>query len=370
MITWAGFGTIILLGSSLLLFWRHRMPLAVTIVLLGIPLLFPSSPFPGLIALTALIAARRGRHVWILIGVAYVATLLSVIWDIACGPAGLLGQLLTDADGWDQFRSVIGWLIPLIAAVLMVPTLSVGFVRRTTAELSDVRHQSDATARNVAVLHTEVSRERERQEVAREIHDTLASRLSALSLHAGALELTVPQENPEAAAAAKVVRESAQNSLDDLRHVIEVLRNPELGAVRGGGTTLADIGTLIEEAHAQNDRVRSTLFVTDPLTCDPEVAHACFRIVQEGLSNARRHAPGGDVLVEVRGGSGTGLSLKIVNPLLTHGQASSEGGGHGIVGMRERAQLVGGSLSAERALDGTFTVTAWLPWVPAPRTEG
>jgi signal transduction histidine kinase len=94
------------------------------------------------------------------------------------------------------------------------------------------------------------------------------------------------------------------------------------------------------------------------------VAHASYRIVQESLSNARRHAPGAAIRVEVRGGPNAGVTIATTNWVTPGTVPTSVGGGHGLAGMSERAALLGGSFQAGVTPDGAFAVTAWLPWSP------
>jgi signal transduction histidine kinase len=185
--------------------------------------------------------------------------------------------------------------------------------------------------------------------------------LSAVSLNAGALELTVGPDNAQAAAAARAVRESAQTSLDDLRHVVRVLRNPS-AETTGESTGLNDLGGLIDVSLRDGSDVRAQVVITDPGTCDQEVAHACYRILQESISNARRHAPGATLYAEVRGGPETGLTIRTVNWLATTSSGTKPSQGHGLIGMSERAALVGGTFQAGVTPEGSFTVVAWLPW--------
>jgi signal transduction histidine kinase len=353
-----------LLGLALAVFlvWRKRFPYLVAAIAAVLPIILPTTNLPAAIAIGVLLQGRRGPWVWVILGATYLATILTVVRDV--GATTSFFALFTgsrDADGAALQPHLI-WFAPLVAAVVLVPFIAVGIVRRTRAERDDARDHSLATEQSAVALHGEVERDRERREVAREIHDTLASRLSALSLHAGALELSVDSSDATSHAA-RVVRESAQSSLDDLRHVIEVLRSPHTHTVERGNTGLGDIADLVEDAHALHDRVRSQIVISDPAGCDPSVAHAAYRIVQESLSNARRHAPGSDVLLDLRGGPGIGVTVHVSNPLPTAPPSATTGGGHGTVGMAERAQLLGGSFSAGPTADGQFAVVAWLPWV-------
>ncbi|UCR88152.1 sensor histidine kinase [Mycetocola spongiae] len=361
-------GLLPMLGVCVMLFWRRQIPLALTLTAAGVAAGFPSTPLPALIGLGLVVATRRGGQVWLAAAAAALAVTVTTIWDTAAGDQGWIGLFSGAQPSVAEVQAHLPWLIPLLILLQLAPFIGVGLIRRARRERDSARSLSLATAERATALSGEVSRQQERQEVAREIHDTLASRLSSLSLHAGALELSATESDRGIADAARVVRESAQNSLDDLRHVVEVLRNPVTGFPIGAGRTgLADITALLDEAGASTG-LRSSIVLSDPQGCDPAVAHACFRLIQEALSNARRHAPGAAIRLSLQGGPGTGLSLRVVNDLVHGSVPSSVGGGHGLLGMRERAALVGGTFSAQPTLDDTFTLTAWLPWVAAPTT--
>lgn len=355
----ATLGVFPMLAASVLLLWRHRLPVFVSGFATALTLIIPTTPLPALIALAAVTAARRGRVRWVLIGATYAATMVSFFWDVA-SRTSYLSMFVGGSEAGTPARQTLFWAVPVVAALAVVPFAAFGFSRQLRAERDAAQEGNVTAARNIAALHQEVSIERERQGIARELHDTLAARLSSVSLHAGALELQVGDSNEKASAAARAVRESAQHSLDDLRNVVRVLRNPEL---RMGATSgLLDIGTLVDAATAEGTDIRAQLFVGDPASCDPEVAHACYRIVQEAISNVRRHAPGASLSIDLRGGPETGLTLRTVNWLMPDATPSSTGGGNGLVGMRERVALVGGAFEAGPTPEGAFAVVAWLPW--------
>lgn len=356
----ATIGAFLMIGVSVLLIWRHRYPEIVTVVATGLTLLIPTTPLPALIALAAFAAVRRGWHLWAMTAAVYVATAVACIWDISSHTSFTADLVGAPAAGTPA-RTTLYWSVPLLAAFLVAPFAAYGISRRVRRERDSAQRDNLAASRNIAVLHQEVTLERERQEIAREIHDTLAARLSAVSLHAGALELTVGGDNAQAAAAARAVRESAQTSLDDLRHVVRVLRNPAAEA-KGEGTGLNDLSALIDTSLRDGTDVRAQILVTDPGSCDAEVAHACYRIVQESISNSRRHAPGATLYAEVRGGPETGLTIRTVNWLATDSAGPKPSQGHGLVGMSERAALVGGTFQAGATPEGSFAIVAWLPW--------
>ncbi|GAA3865416.1 hypothetical protein GCM10022381_06430 [Leifsonia kafniensis] len=352
-------GILSMLAVSVLLIWRHRFSTLVYVLATGLTMIVPTTPLPALLALAALTAVRRGRMRWALVAASSAATVVACFWDLTAYSSFLAVFVGAPAEGTPA-RLALFWVVPFLAALLVAPFAAFGFSRQLRVERDSARWGNTTAARNIAALHQEVSMERERQEIAREIHDTLAARLSSVSLHAGALELQVGDSDARATAAAQAVRESAQHSLDDLRNLVRVLRNPALNS--GTTTGLVDIGALVDAALREGTDVRAQMFVGDPSSCDHEVAHACYRIVQEAISNVRRHAPGASLFVDLRGGPETGLTLRTVNWLVPDARPTSTGGGNGIPGMSERAALMGGSFEAGETAEGTFAVVVWLPW--------
>ncbi|MGO4105633.1 histidine kinase [Leifsonia sp. YAF41] len=352
-------GILPMLAVSVFLIWRHQFPALFYVVATALTFILPTTPLPALLALAALAAVRRGRMRWAMVGATYAATVVSLSWDVAAH-VSFLAIFAGSPDQGTPARVALLWVVPILAALAVAPFAAFGFSRQLKAERDIARLGNASAARNIAALHHEVSMERERQEIARELHDTLAARLSSVSLHAGALELQVGESDARVTAAARAVRESAQHSLDDLRSVVRVIRNPELNAVAKTG--LVDIGALVDAAVREGTDIRTQMFVGDPSSCDPDVAHACYRIVQEAISNVRRHAPGVALSVDLRGGPETGVTIRAVNWLVPGAHPTSTGGGNGVRGMGERATLVGGSFEAGVTLEETYAVVAWLPW--------
>ena len=216
-------------------------------------------------------------------------------------------------------------------------------------------------------LRVAEARQGERNRIAREMHDVLAHRLSLLSLHAGALELRPDAAPEEVARAAGVVRDSAYQALEDLREVIGVLRT---GVDRSDETperpqpTLADLPDLVDQSRRAGMRVRLD-WQTDALSAVPAgVGRSAYRIVQEGLTNARKHAPDAEVAVTVRATPGDGVTVEIRNPcpMGTGGGTAIPGAGIGLIGLTERAALAGGRLEHGPTPAGEFRLWAWLPW--------
>jgi signal transduction histidine kinase len=221
-----------------------------------------------------------------------------------------------------------------------------------------IHHQRQlvARARTEAQLRSEQAQMEAREAVAREMHDVLGHRLSLLSVHAGALEYRPDAPPEDIARAARVIRESAHQALQDLREVIGVLRAP-VGELPQ--PTVADIPELVAESRRAGMDVE---LHQDVAGAPPDTAgRTAYRVVQEALTNARKHAPGAPVTVTVGGSAGPGLTVVVENgppdrprPAGTPGQ--------GLTGLAERVGLAGGRLEHGTTDVAGWRVAAWLPW--------
>ncbi|MEE1928853.1 histidine kinase [Streptomyces sp. TRM 70351] len=215
-----------------------------------------------------------------------------------------------------------------------------------------------------AARAAEEARRQVREEMAREMHDVLAHRLSLLSVHAGALQFNPGAPAADIRRAAEVIRDSSHQALQDLREVISVLRAPTAGPDGAGGQpqpTLADVGRLVVESREAGMRVAYHQEAGDADTLPAATGRTAYRIVQEGLTNARKHAPDTGVTVTVSGQPGEGLTVVVANPLPGGPGTAIPGAGQGLIGLGERAGLAGGRLE-HGPRDGAFVLCAWLPW--------
>jgi signal transduction histidine kinase len=214
-------------------------------------------------------------------------------------------------------------------------------------------------------LRLEQARSAERTRIAREMHDVLAHRISLLSLHAGALEFRPDAPPDEVARAAAVIRASAHQALDDLRAVIGVLRDgPDGDAPQPPQPTLAALPGLLEESRAAGMLLHAEIRLADLAAVPDAIGRHALRIVQEALTNARKHATSAAVDLLVEGAPGEGLTIEVRNPapVLAGGEPEIPGTGTGLVGLAERATLSGGSLVHGLDEVGDFRLRAWLPW--------
>ena len=205
------------------------------------------------------------------------------------------------------------------------------------------------------------------------MHDVLAHRLSLLSLHAGALQLRSETAAPEEITrAAEVIRDSAYQALEDLREIIGMLRADRVRPDRSDQAperpqpTLDDLPDLVDQSRRAGMRVALDCQVDQPAAAPTAVGRSAYRIVQEGLTNARKHAGDAEVSVAVRGAAGDGLTVEIRNPCPVSANAAPApaipGGGSGLIGLTERASLAGGWLEHGPTAAGDFRLWAWLPW--------
>ncbi|KQX65676.1 sensor histidine kinase [Angustibacter sp. Root456] len=264
--------------------------------------------------------------------------------------------------GWRPMPGLsFGWWVVLVVVGSATLAGWGSYTRARRMLLESLRDKARRAEEQQAARVAEARRS-ERTLIAREMHDVLAHRLSLLATYAGALEYR-PDAAPERlAAAAGVVRAGVHQALDELRDVITVLRDDD----DPGGTaslapqpSLLDLPRLVDETRSAGTDVTLTVAV-DPADVPDTLGRTAYRVVQEGLTNARRHAPGAPVDVRVSGARGGELAVQVRNAL-SPAPEPAHGSGTGLVGLAERVALLGGR-TEHGAVDGAFVVTAWLPW--------
>jgi signal transduction histidine kinase len=201
----------------------------------------------------------------------------------------------------------------------------------------------------------------ERQRIARELHDVVAHHMSVIAIQAEAAPYKTADPPAELVASFADIRASALSGLGELRRVLGVLRSETAGTTPTPG--LDDLDGLLESA--RNGGVTVTCEISGTPRPLEGVDLSAYRIVQEALSNAMRHAPGASVQVRLHYGEAA-LVIEVRNSGAqavrnNHGAALPRGSGHGIIGMRERATMLGGHLSAGRTIHDEWLVTAALP---------
>lgn len=324
------------------LWFRRSRPLEVTILALVASTVSALAAGPGLIAYFNASMRVPGRKLAWLVAGACVATVLFPILYPAGDPyvpALLVGLLINSV--------VLGW------------GLFVRVQRDLVRSLQDRAFEREAEHQ----LHVEQAREAERRRIAREMHDVLAHRVSLLSLHAGALEFRPDAPPEEIAQAAAVIRTTAHAALEELREVIGVLRESDQRAVEPPQPTLAQIPALVEESRAAGMRVRLRLEGSNDEALPVAVGRTAYRIVQEGLTNARKHAPGAavDVAITDEGAEELVVTVATRAPVGVVAGSALPGAGTGLIGLTERVALAGGRLEHGPDASGDFVLRATLP---------
>jgi signal transduction histidine kinase len=293
-----------------------------------------------LVVLFATAAWGTRRILWVggvsalvggLVGGAYFA----VIWS---------GELLTDAASAMR-AALIGSLMAAVFVLAMVMSWGAGLLWRVILA---------GRATQVAKAQAELlaAEEQERVRIARDMHDIVAHSLAVVIAQADGARYAAAA-NPEVATdTLATIGQTARSALSDVRLLLTQLRHRQGD---GPQPTLADLEDLFAQVRQAGVEPRITVDPMPPGEPPGAIQLAVFRILQEALTNAIRH---GDGAVDVRlSWWQDRVDLEVVNVATDRAPA---GGGHGLIGMRERAQLVGGSLQAE-AEGGMFVVRASLP---------
>ncbi|GAA2299640.1 two-component sensor histidine kinase [Streptomyces caniferus] len=204
----------------------------------------------------------------------------------------------------------------------------------------------------------------ERALIARELHDVVAHHMSVIAIQAEAAPYRVENTPPELATSFSTIRENAVAALAELRRILGVVRSADPDAFaehdpEAPQPTLASLDALLDSVRSAGLTVEAVV-TGAPRPLPQGVELSAYRIVQEGLSNALRHSPGADARVEISYVLG-GLGVRIVNGAPSRLAKPSPGAGHGVLGMRERVQMLGGEMTADRTEDGGFEVAAFIP---------
>ncbi|MDP2774041.1 MAG: histidine kinase [Nocardioides sp.] len=334
----------VLLGVAayVLMFFRRRWPLTIALVTNVMGAASGVAQGPATLTSVSLATRRRLLHVVV---VALVALASSTIYT-ETQPA------VTDDPAWVSF----------VAAVLAISaSMGWGMFIGSRRELIWTLRNRAERAEAEQELRVAQSRSTERARIAREMHDVLAHRISQISMHAGALAFREDLSADDMRESAAVIRDKAHEALTDLRSVLGVLRDDATGEpMSAPQPTYADVPVLVAECRAAGMQVT----LSDDVACDepmPDVVgRTLYRIVQEGITNARKHAPGARVSISVSGGPEEGVDVRLRNPL-GFGPTATPGAGLGLVGLTERAVLRGGWLGHRTDRD-VFELHAWIPW--------
>ena len=331
------------LAVSVPLLWRRVLPLPVLAVICAMLLLraltadvpeYGTAPFPSMLVATYSVGA-------------YTAQAWLAVPAVALPVASMIAATRSDFWNTDPQPGDVAILTFFVVAAWTAGRI----VRHRSAQAAAARADADARAREAVAA--------ERTRVARELHDIVAHSVSIIAVQAGAAESLIDADPERARAHIGAARRTAGEAMSEMRRLLGVLREDE--AVYAPQPTLGDLERLVDEVRAAGVPVELVREGEGgPLPAGVDLA--AYRIVQEALTNVRRHAGAAPTRVVVRR-TADAVDVEVVNAPPT-GPGEGPGGGHGLTGMRERVRLYGGSLDAGPH-DGGFAIHARLP-LPEP----
>ncbi|MFG2843170.1 sensor histidine kinase [Kitasatospora sp. NPDC048296] len=355
-----------LAGGSLVL--RRRWP--------AVPVLVTLLVLPGMLGVLLLVVSLYTlAETWEWPSRRWRVVALSVL-AFAEAVAVMMVSMLTPGDSTvEQPALWVQVLIAVLVAVgLTVPPvvtgLYVGARRRLIESLKDRAHGLETELDLLAEQAQERARRarlEERTRIAREMHDVVAHRVSLMVVHAGALERIAVKDPEKAAQSAKLMGEVGRQALNELREILGVLRMDD--ERQPEPDSLAGLPRLVDQSRAAGMAVTLTVSGSRQ-EFTGEAEQTAYRVVQEGLTNAHKHAGGAQVSV-LLAYAPNGVRVSVVNacPGGERGAAQLPSGGNGLVGMRERVVALGGTFSSGPEADGGFRVEAVLPSRLAVRTD-
>ena len=351
----------LLLGvvSLCLLPLRRRHPVLTAVLTAALSTVSASAVGGAFVATVSVATWRRWR--WA------VAVLMT--WGLATiGYEGWWRPAVTGEAESTGFALLAGGLAMGVVGTCLATGYYVGARRELIATLQ----QRAETAEREQVLKAESAREAERTRIAREMHDVLAHRISLVAMHAGALAYRTDLSREETTETAVVIQRSAHLALSELREVLGVLRADSTGSAGDAEPPQPLLTQVPELITSAGSREMVSLDTSElpggelpaPDSLPATTSRTAYRVVQEALTNARKHAPGSVVVVRLAGRPGGLLTLQVHNvpPIPGDELPTPPDSGYGLVGLRERVELAGGELEHGPAPDGSFIVRCWLPW--------
>lgn len=346
----------LVLAAAPLVAVRWPVPAAV---LAAVPLLMTLYtglrwPFTVFLALLAVAVVTTWRSP-VLAAVVAVASLFPVVVVLTGVTTMVVPYGYDISFRLDYGATVLDRAITLgLYAVAVAVVYGLGLWMRSSALLG---RREEAVALRSAQVEGAATVVGERARLARDLHDVVAHHVSLIAVRAETAPYTLPDLQPEARAVLADIATDARSALDELRGVLGVLRRAEDGApARSPQPALADVATLVQAARTAGEEV--ALDGDLGARVGSAQGYVAYRVVQEALTNARRHAPGQPVTVAVVA-DGPRLRVRVATPYLAASDHTG-GAGRGLVGMRERVEALDGELVAG-VVDDVFLVEADLP---------
>jgi len=363
-----GLGTMLMfliLLAWITVIWRRRLPLIALVA--GTLLAAVGVSYVLLLVAAFATAHRYPERVRRLAMLVAGVVALYVLREVTTSWGGSLSWYFTTrADA--QFES--SWIIAAVGCAVLSFGTTVGIVllSRTQAKALQSVARAEREHHRADLLTEQMVRQAERERIARDMHDALAHRLSVVSLHAGALEAAAAagadsDDSGQAGQIARTVREQTHAALQDMRGLIGDLRGGEQ-VDSASPASMRAIGALLLQLHAAGADVRTYVVIEGAERASALLDNAVFRVVQEALTNAIKHAPGEPIDVFVQVEPSTGARIRISNPLGRNVGSRVPGGANGVLGMRERVAALGGQAWLGEH-EGIFIVDVSVPWLQA-----
>ncbi|MEV6279141.1 histidine kinase [Nocardia sp. NPDC051832] len=335
---------LIALGCLTVLLWRRRFPFTVALVVVIAAAVSALATGAALLALCSLSTRRRPVEIAVVVA-AYVtaAQFTENLYPIDTLPA----------PTWLQLA------LPAAAAGIAV-AIGVAIDARRV-EVRSLRDRADSAEREQAARAAQ-AQATERNRIAREMHDVLAHRISLVAMQAGVLDHRDDLSAEEQRTLTRGIADGSRQALEELRDVLGVLRaDPD--RPEPPQPTLDRIPELVADARTSGLDV--TLATTVTATPPETVGRTGYRVIQEGLTNAAKHAPAARVEITLAGTPGGELHVSVRNSAAATTVTRPPASGFGLLGLAERITLTGGTLDHHRTSDNGYVLTARIPW-PEP----
>jgi signal transduction histidine kinase len=356
---------------------------AATFAVLGVAALVLRRRFPFLVLLVTLPAAalvgEKVASMFAVYSVAYrrrpwtgaaAAALLAacfLFWNSGLlyplldysRPGDEAGYTVADALYW-AFKTEFALRDQLSYVVLAAVPAIIGYIQRARRALTDRLAEVEEAREHEQLLLTRQALSAERAQLAREMHDVVSHQVSLIAVQAGAWQ--VQSKDEESRAAASTIRRLSVTTLEELRHMVQVLRAS--GIRETEPTPQPTLDRL--DALVSGSGIEVELRVERIVGLDPAAQRAIYRTVQEALTNARKHAPGASVAVAVVNW-GEGANVSVENEAGSRPVLELPGSRHGLLGLRQRAELLGGRFDAGPTPEGGWAVRMWVPRVSGGR---
>lgn len=377
---------LVALPSGFLLLARNEYPEATFWISCILVVVFPFDSLIALMAMTSLLARRSDQRTTIrAVAAGTIVTLISQLRDAFQRPDASIWHLFfaepnTGGDSGEPIVMTVGEPTVVISAavaslIFVAIAVLIGLHIRSRASLRTANAVADAATTQAATLQSDLHNQQLADAIAAEAHDTLAHSLSLMALNASALKAEADNlgDSPEAKALAdkaEDIRRQSAGALDEAHAIIDMLRNPQqaweqLAPSDDTALTRESLDALITDTRNSGTSLNTWIDIQQLSALDEAIGKAAYRAIQEGLTNARRHAPGMPVSLEVSVAPQSGVHIHISNPMPdtdTDKAAHRAGHGAGLPGLAARVHAAGGQCRYGVDDRHLFHVDVQLPW--------